>query len=68
VTEIANDAGVLSQAQLDLVSGGMDVRINQISSTVSTTAAGPELLQKVGSLVVDSLKTAESLTQRGHPH
>jgi hypothetical protein len=70
VTEIATTPGVLSEAQLDLVSGGMNVQINQISSSVGTAGAGsgPGLLQKVVSLVVDSLKAAESLTQHGHPH
>jgi hypothetical protein len=48
----------------------MNVQINQISSSVGTAGAGsgPGLLQKVVSLVVDSLKAAESLTQHGHPH
>jgi hypothetical protein len=70
VTEIATNLGVLSEAQLDLVSGRMNVQINQTSSSVGTAAAGssPGLLQKIVSLVVDSLKAAESMTQRGHPH
>jgi len=44
----------------------MNVQINQISSAVDTSGAslGSGLLQKVVSLVLDSLKAA----QRGHPH
>ena len=68
--KIAENSRALSEAQLDIVSGGMNVQINQISSAVDTSGAslGSGLLQKVVSLVVDSLKAAESLTQHGHPH
>lgn len=64
MTGLATNPGVLSKAQLDLVSGGMNVQINQISSSVGTATAGPGLLHKVVSLVVDALKTA----QRNHPN
>jgi DUF4097 and DUF4098 domain-containing protein YvlB len=63
--KIAENSRALSEVQLDIVSGGMNVQINQISSAVDTSGAslGSGLLQKVVSLVLDSLKTA----QRSHP-
>jgi hypothetical protein len=63
--KIAENSRALSEAQLDIVSGGMNVQIDQISSAVDTSGAslGSGLLQKVVSLVLDSLKTA----QRSHP-
>jgi len=64
--KIAENSSVISEAQFDIVSGGMNVQINQISSAVDTSGAslGSGLLQKVVSLVLDSLKAA----QRGHAH
>jgi hypothetical protein len=58
----------LGDDELAHASGGMNVRIEHVSSSVGAASAGPGLLQKVVSLVVDSLKSAESLTQHGHPH
>ena len=47
MTEIATTPGVLSEAQLDLVSGGMNVQINQISSSVGTAGAGSGLAFRI---------------------
>jgi hypothetical protein len=52
--------GALSEAELDKVSGGMDVQIGEVSSSIRTSDSGsdPSFLQKVVSLVVDGLNQA----------
>jgi hypothetical protein len=51
--------GALSEAELNKVSGGMEVQIGQVSSNIKPTDSGsglsPGLLQKLVSSVIDSL-------------
>ena len=70
MSRIATISSVLSEAQLDIVSGGMNVQIGEVSSSVRTASSGAGLgvLQQIVSAVIETLKGAESVTQRGHPH
>ena len=55
-------SGTLSEAELDKVSGGMDVQIGQVSSNVTTSDSGSGLgsglLQKVVSSIIDGINQA----------
>lgn len=64
-----NSLDTLQDSELDLVVGGMDVRIGQVSSTITTgSTLGSGLMQKLASLVVDGLNQARQQQERGgHP-
>jgi hypothetical protein len=60
--EIEKCFGTLSEAELDKVSGGMDVQIGQVSTNITTSDSGSGLgtglLQTLVSSIVDGINQA----------
>jgi hypothetical protein len=59
MTKMNNEARELTLSELDLVVGGSDVRIGQVSSTVGS-GSGSDFLQNLLSSIISGLNQAAS--------